>query len=649
MFEPSDRDFFIEENEKKPTTVPPRLISEYVEEHRFMPPNTPFPGLWENTKTPYLIEIMDNMSPFSDTVVTSCMKGVQLGLTAAAENVMGYWMDANPAEILYISATDALLEKWATKRLEPLIDSIGMREKIYAQADLGKKSRRTGDKMFRKEYSGGTLDMASAQSASSLRSDSKRILILDEVDGAPRQLTTGEGNFLDVAHGRTNAWGPRKRIMEFSTPTLYHTSLIRERYEMGDKRKYLVACPHCGVFDSFEFKNLRHEMMDGQLHKVWYECPHCHDLIYNHQKSEMMKKENGAHWHPTGKSTSRSHKSYHISSLYSPVGMLSWFDLYAKYLESKDNPEKMRTFVNLYLGLPYRETGSRPKIENVIELRGEYLEGEVPDGVLFLTVGIDVQRGSETDKANPARLELEVLGHGAAFRTWSILYKVILGVTTKSAFEGAWDELNEWAEKGGLVFTRSDGRKFPVSLIFIDSGDGPFVDIVYAFTDRWQATFPSKGVGALKKKKEEKGDEAGPHNFKRYRSNKSNKSGDVTFYDISTNYYKTRLYNNLKNQRQDLEVQRPGFCDFPRDRSEKYFKGLTAEEKRSDGSFHASGRRNEPLDLRVMASCAGDVYLDAKVFAARDKARANGATDLELQQINHKFILEMLRRKTMRL
>ena len=162
----NDHAFLIEQNSYKPVDPPPHLISAYVEGHRVLPPNTPFPGFWENSRTPYLVEIMDNMSPYSPTIITTVMKGAQLGVTAAAENVMGYWMDANPSEILYVSATDGLLEKWATKRLEPLIDSIGMRPKISVQVDINAKSRRTGDKMYSKAYVGGNLDMASAQSAS---------------------------------------------------------------------------------------------------------------------------------------------------------------------------------------------------------------------------------------------------------------------------------------------------------------------------------------------------------------------------------------------------------------------------------------------------------------------------------------------------
>ena len=632
--------FLKRENKLKPTTRPPSTVSGYVEDLRVLPPSTPFPGLWQNIRTPYAVEIMDNMSPFSPVINTDCMKGAQLGLTAAAENVVAYWMDANPAEVLYVSATEDLLLKWATKRLDPLIDSCGFRHKIHAQNDASAKTRRSGDRTFSKEYVGGALDMASAQSASSLRSDSKRILILDEIDGAPRLLRTGEGEWIDVAEGRTNAWGARKKILAFSTPTLYETSVVHERYLLGDQRNFMVPCPHCGKRQPLEFGDekgnhgLRPDKEAGRLVNVYYLCQFCHDAIFNYHKGGML--QSGV-WDPTSETYTPTRRSYYINSIYSPVGMMSWMELYDKYEKALDKPDGMRSFTNLYMGLPYRETGKRPKLENVIELKGAYFRGTIPDGVLFLTLGVDVQRGSKRDKLNPPRLELEILGHGMGYRTWSIDYKVFDG-PTDDPMGGAWSRMQEWAESGGLMFSHRDGTEMAPSLIFIDSGDGVYADTVYRFCAGWQATYPSKGFQALKKRKGEKGDELSSDTFKRFRAQKV--GADVTLYEISTNYYKSLLYRNLKLEREDAEVQRPGFCDFPVDYTEDYFKGLTIESKWDDGSFHCpTGARNEPTDCRTYAMCAADVYLDARVTEIREAMKQNGASPAQLRQVNSMTVL----------
>ncbi len=640
-----DTKFFLAENEKLPATPPLSLISEYAQNNRILPPSTPFPGPWKNRRTPYNIEIMDNMGPFSPIQETRVMKAAQLGLTATAENVIAYWMDESPAEILYVSATESLLIKWATKRLEPLIDSCGYRYKIYAQTE-NKASRRTGDKIFSKEYVGGNLDMASSQSASSLRSDSKRILIIDEMDGAPPLLRTGEGNWAKVAMARTNAWGARKKILKFSTPTTFDASLINVEYEEGDQRKYLIPCPHCGKYQELRFGNektqygIKADTEAGELKKAYYLCEHCHDAIFNHHKTQMLIK---GQWEPSAVSASKTLRSYQISALYSPVGMYSWTELYLEYQNAQNDPDGMRSFVNLYLGLPFKESGSRPDIKKVIELRGGYRAGTVPNGVLYLTAGIDVQQGSKKDPNNPPRLEMEVLGIGAGYRTYSILYRRFEG-DVDDPCSGAWLELNEWAKQDGLVFKRKDGFALPVAMLFIDSGDGNLTDVVYRFAEQWQNTYPSKGFSALKKRKTEKSDidSAGPLNFKRYRPVKV--SGTLLLYEISTNYYKTHVYNNLKIERQGIDPQRPGFCDFPVDYGEKYFKMLTAEEKRRDGSFYCpSGRRNESLDCRVMALCAADAYLDSIVMERKALAKTAGATTADLQMINHRSIIDMLK------
>ena len=332
----ADKKFLQEQNGKKPTMPPCSLISEYIEGKRVLPPSTPFLGFWENRRTPYLVEIMDNMSPFSAVQHQAIMKGAQIGVTAAAENVIAYWMDENPAEIMFISATEPLLEKWGIKRLDPLIESCGYRDKIFAQTE-NKNSRRSGDKTFTKEFVGGALDMASAQSSASLRSDSKQILIRDEIDGAPALLRSGEGNWLDVSFARTKAFGHRKKVMDFSTPTTFENSLINRQYELGDQRKFIVPCPRCKKEIELKMGNdksaygLKGETKAGQLWKVYYLCEHCHKEFFNHNKTEMLTR---GRWIPTARSFSDAYRSYHISSLYSPVGMFSWEELFQEFMSA---------------------------------------------------------------------------------------------------------------------------------------------------------------------------------------------------------------------------------------------------------------------------------------------------------------------------
>lgn len=645
----SDIAFLREQNELRPTRPPKPWVHEYVHGHRIMPPESRIPGIVDIYRTPYLLEPMMNMSPASPVTHDACMKGAQIGWTWGAENVIAYYLDENPAPMLYVSGTQDLLEKWASKRIEPLISSCGFRHKITASVG-NPGSRKTGDKMFAKYVIGGFLEMSSAQSAAGLRSDSIMVLILDEMDSAPRMLKTGEGVWVDVAMARTNAWNYLKKIMMMSTPTTEDESLIKVQYELGDQRKYMVPCPYCGKTQDIVFGNertkhgIKAETKAGILQYAYYSCQFCHEAIFNNQKTEMLAR---GQWEPMATPSDKNRVSRHISSLYSPVGMYSWTEAYQEYIKAQNDleGEGMRSFVNLVLGLPYKEKGARPKLENVIELRGGYRQEQVPDGVLFLTMGVDMQEGSQNDPDNPARLELEICGHGSSFRTWSILYKVIEG-SIEDPFDGAWEKLYQWIMETGLTFRRSDGTEFIVQIGFIDSGH--LSNIVYQFTSRLSNVFPSKGFQFLKKNKKDTGDEVSIKNFIRYRAAKTDKSGDVTFIEIATNHYKNQLYGHLRVQRQPIEPQKGGFCDFPADYREDYFKMLIAEERRRDGSYHAGGRRNEALDCRVMNLCSADYWLAAMVSDRRAHAKTLGHDALFIQSINAKTILTVLEKQTAR-
>lgn len=630
--------------ESAPIEPPPRYISDYIENNRILPSNTPLPGPWENWRSQYAVEIMDELSPWSPTQHVDLMSASQVVKTSLMENTIGFYIK-NPAPILFMSGTDALLKKWATKRLEPLIDSLDLREKFIAPVE-NEKSRRTGDTTFQKLFNGGFLEMASAQSPSSQRSDSVRILCLDELDAAPPLLTTGEGYWDENAEARTKAWGNRRKILACSTPTEFQTSTIYRRFLMGDQCEYFVQCPLCGKYQLLErgdekgSHGIRAEKKSGRIEFIYYLCDYCHDAIFEHQKADMIR---GGKWVPKTK-PERLRRSFHLNALMSPVGLYSWIDYYTDYEKAQRSPDGMRIFTNHGDGLPYQESGQRPKAERIIENRGKYRAGTVPEGVLYLTAGLDVQRGSKTNPDNPSRIEMEVLGIGYGYRSWSIEYKVFEG-PIDDPYSGAWEDLHQYAIQREFSYERrEDGFIFPVSLVFIDSGDGETTDIVYRFCNRWTNTFPSKGFKSITRRKKEKPDEMSDSDFKRFRVAKINE--DVMLYEISTVFYKNQVYNNLKIARIEVEPQKPGFCDFPVDYGQKYFDGLTAEEKMSDGSFESHGRRNEPLDCRVYALCAADVFLDSELMDYKAWAKAEGWRRDEIQKITHRAVIDRMIKQT---
>jgi phage terminase large subunit GpA-like protein len=663
----SDLEFLRQLNNQKPTEPPPEFISDYIDGRRILPPGSPRPGIFDIHVMPAMIEPMNNMGPYSGVNRTTMMKGVQIAATTyLSENVIAYYMDANPAEILYCTATNALLEKW-TKRLEPLIDSCGFRDKISAQANEGnKKSRKTGDKMYSKEYPGGSLSMASLQAPASLRSESNQIIITDELDGTiKKETSTGEGGFLGLLDGRAAAYGENFKLMELSTPKLLEESVINPQFEDGDQRYYNVPCLRCGDMIVFKAEQLR-PVYDklGRLENVWYECK-CNGQLFDGDKKEMMMVGN-AEWRPTAVPKDKRHRSYQLSSLYSPFA--SWTKFYTRYLKSEEDPLWKPTFVNLWKGEPYKEDGVRPDVSKVIKLRGEYKNGTVPTGILYLTLAADVQRGAEKyqamsedeltaeiEKLKSAgknlwleklpRIEVEVYGVGKAYRSASIDYKVFYGLTTNGPYEGAFERMHEWIEDKELRYFRKDGQVFIPKIACMDASDGVTQPAVFAFCERVQGNFyPNINDGWIKKKKDPGIDEESKFNYDRYRIAKK---GGTEYIQISTNHYKKIVYQRLNIPREEDvgKPQRPGFCDFPRDRADHFFKMLTNEELLNDGSFRNGGRPVEALDCRGYNLCIADVFLEGMARKLQEsEAKRTGLKEEDMTKIK-KWYLDNLERE----
>jgi len=631
-------DILRENVESIPSRVSRLLISEYAGK-RILPPGSPRPGPWDNKVTPYLVETMNNMSPISPVQREIILKAAQGGWTALAEIALCYFMDESPADILFMSAGDELLERWATRRLEPAIDSFGIREKLTVSHENGAKSRRSGDKTFSKDFFGGRMDMASARSASKQRATDKRILIRDEIDGVPSKLTTGEGYWLDVSKARTNSWGVRRKILDFGTPSTFEKSEIWKAYLMGDQRKFMVPCPRCGTFQYLEFgrEETQHGIkpvhVAGKLVDAVYMCEHCHDAIHNTEKRSVF---GGGYWEPTTEASEDFWVSRHWNSCYSPF--LSFRELWKEYENAREKPEGMRSFTNLYEGLPYKEEGSKLSATRVLSLRSTYNSGTVPHGVLFTTMAVDVQRGSDSDPSNPPRLELEVCGHGVNYKTWSINYIRIDG-SVENPFGGAWETLYDMLAEGEFNYPGPKGVLFRPKRVFIDSGYASHV--VYKFAERVSNTFAVKGQGSNYKADGDT-DVRKQNSDRRY---KVSKNVDATrLYLIATNEYKRIMRSALKVQRLQTEKEQSSmFCEFPVDYDKVYFDMLTAEEMLTDGSFKAYGRKTEATDCRVYNLCAAESYLNDYVYKIRENYRKSGYLERDVKAITKTHVLTKLR------
>lgn len=641
------RDYFFDRFENRiPTRTHNPSIVEYAE--KTIIATGVYRGLkFSHDRAPYLTRPMWCLSPESPFREVVMMFPAQSGKTFTANTTAMYYIEAVPSEIIYATSDETMAMKWLEREIEPRAAQSGI---IFKTEVENKKSRRTGDTSYSKTFPGGNIDIASARSPAQLASSTKRIMFGDEVDRWKVKLGE-QGTTLNQLRARGQAWGLQQKIFWFSTPSSESESIIYPLFLQGTQEQYYVPCPYCGAMQLMDFEENRGyglvwEIKDGRINRKSIEliCEKCGRGIKESSKPRMLR---DGEWRPMTQAEYEFMVSFHINGLYS--FQLSWYDMVIAYQEAQNDPYKKQDFDQLKMGRPHRGSGTRPKAEKLFEHRGKYKSGEVPPGVLYLTMGIDVQRGSLNDQDNPSRLEMQVLGIGAKHRVWSIDYKVFYGETA-NPFEGAWTELEKFAEETKLTYTRLiDNAKFPIRIIFIDSSDGERMDAVYQFSQQWLNTFPIKGQRSIQRSKKDAPDELFEGSAISWRRSKQD---ELDIYIVSTVLYKNKIYNSLRIDRLPNDPQPYGFVDFPRDYGEKYFDMLTAEEKMADGSYESHGRRNEALDNFVYALCAGDVYLASEVERHRLNAinagfpyRIGGIvvrSKTEIIKIDKRLIIELM-------
>ena len=135
-----------------------KLPSAWAEEKRILPAGlTPLPGPFRWDVVPYLKEIIDCFSPSSGINKIAIMKGAQLGFSVGIlENLIGWIIDCQPGPTMFVSADKELAEATTELRIDRMIQTAGIADKIFSQTEK-KHGKKTGDSKGKKEFPGGFL------------------------------------------------------------------------------------------------------------------------------------------------------------------------------------------------------------------------------------------------------------------------------------------------------------------------------------------------------------------------------------------------------------------------------------------------------------------------------------------------------------
>lgn len=565
------------EREARAAWRPPKklTLSEWADAHAYLSAESSAQeGRWRTL--PYQKGLMDAMTdPAIEMVVFQ--KSARVGYTKCLNNLVGYHIHQDPCPIMLVQPTDSDAEGYSKEEIAPMLRDTPVLRGLVAEV----KSRDSNNTILNKSFPGGVLSLVGANSPRGFRRVSRRVVLFDEVDGYPPSAGS-EGDQIKLGIRRSEFYWNRK-IVAGSTPTTKESSRIERMFLESDQRRYFVPCPHCGAFQYLKWPNIK--WPEGNPWAAYYECEHCQEAIEHSAKYEMIQR---GEWRATAEPARPGLAGFHIWAAYSYSPNATWGQLAAEFVEAKDNPELLKTFVNTALGETWEESYSAKLDAEGIAARAEaYDLLTVPDGGLVVTAGVDVQDD---------RIEIVQRAWGVGEESWLVNRAVIYGDPSKSEL---WDQaLNVL----NMEFKHATGGRLKTYAAVVDSG-GHFTHEVYAFARQHRARHILAGKGMSTPGKPALGKPTKQDINIRQQVIKKG----AQLWPIGTDTIKSLIYGRLRRA-----TAGAGAYHWPLGLPPEYFSQLTAEKQatRYIRGFPVKvwvkkdSDRNEALDCEVYCYAA---------------------------------------------
>ena len=600
-------------------------VSQWAERYRVLSrESSAEAGPWRNARTPYMVEIMDAFSSPEVRRIT-VVSSSQIGKSEVILNSIGYAIDQDPGSMLYIQPNIDDAKRFSKRRIAPMIrDCPTLRRKV---ADA--KGRDSNNTVQEKSFPGGALSIIGSNAPAALASTPVRYVFGDERDRWALSAGT-EGDPWKLAEARTITYYNAK-MMEVSTPTIKGASPIAAAFDEGTREWWCYQCPHCGAWHHIEFDDIKFEyetvekkgVKDYIVKTVEWACPSCGCL-----STETEIRQQPTRWIAENPDAiHHGHRSFWINGFSSP--WQPWRNLIYEFLQARKDPQKLQTVFNTKFGKLWEDRGDLGDEDTYLGRREDYgtredgTPVELPDGVLVLTCGVDVQDD---------RLEFETVGWGHYKQSWGIKKGIIMGDPND---DEPWLRLDDVISH---VYRFADGRGLTISMTCVDSGGHKTQSVYRHCRDRLhRRVFAIKGVG---------GDGVPytkpPSKVKIVVNGRA--IGQTWLYPIGVDAGKADIFNALK-------VQEPGpkYCHFPTGTERGYdlafFNGLLSEKlvmKTERGRTRwaweklPGHERNEALDCRNYAQAALHILdpdMDAIEKRLRDAVGATVTTEIAKKQI----------------
>lgn len=525
---------------------------------------------------------------------------------------IGRMVDDTGGNAYSVHPTEDDADKFSEQDLETMIESSpSIREKF-----VKRKSRDAGRTKGFKKYSGGSIRIVTAGSATKFRGTSVRLMCLHELDALPAEI-------IAKAEGRVKGYRKGKIIKEStctSAPELndkgeikQYRSNIHEAYDLGDQRNWFCSCKKCGHLQTIKFKQFGCE--DGDMAKGHYACEACE---YQHSPAEFRTICATGKWFPTAGLTDEEKEdilaNFHKAKAKNPAVRSYWrngfnsllphHESYAnkihEYLaeaeDAKRDPQKFKTWQNeiaAELHNPESESEAAPDWQPIYNRRENYADEKgniiVPRGALWMGIGIDV---------HPDRIEFGKIGYGRREEAWHLRSGVVWG---DKHDEATWTELEGELQR---AYTHELGGQLGVGLAFCDCSHGA------EQVGRWLLSLRDKGSPLYRKVFACRGAITFPHPIVVDRHTRLMKN--LFGFWVGGDEGKDYIYAKLRAPIITNQIVPDGFRHYGKNCDRKFFEQLTAEQvsiefKNGEEIRRYKNplkRRNEQLDLALYSLAA---------------------------------------------
>jgi len=540
------------------------------------------PGKYRTSRTPYVEEILLELSPQSRTQEVVVIKPTQIGFSEAGNNFLFAIAHLYPGPCLFVQPTVELCIKHSKKKVAPSVRDMPCLKDIIKEP----KSRKSGNTLLLKEFPGGSWTFTGSNSPAGARSDSIRYLVLDDYDGFDTNIG-GEGDPGALFSKRTDAFGSRRKIYKNSTPTVKGVSHIDREYQESSQGLYNVPCPHCGEMQYLEFGGsdfdhgikFKHNEAK-EVTEIWYVCKFCKKRIEEYQKDKMMAGGKYVHKYPD-----RKKRGFKVNSLFSPLGWLSWQSVAEEFLKAKGSPELLQVWTNTRMAEAWEQKGDQPEWSLLKAREEPYKILTIPAGGKMVVISVDTQDN---------RLSVLVDAWGISEECWHIYWTEIYGNPDKPE---VWKQLDLLINR---QYERADGQLMSVVSVFVDSA-GHNTQAVYNYCRMRQPR-----VSAIKGAVTPNKPVIGKPTLQDVSYLGVKIKNGIQLWPVGTDTAKNTIYSRLK-----LSEPGPGYIHFPIGLEDEFYLQLTAEKLQTRyvkgfpvSEWVKTRPRNEVLDLSVYSYAA---------------------------------------------